>query len=93
MWRGTEVIASEMDVSRCQIMALSPGVVATAMQAHIREQTNEAMPDVDWFRQLAEQDKLASPDKPAGYLVEMLLADLDGSRQFPHGESIDLFDA
>ena len=91
MWRGTEVIATEMDTERCQIMALSPGVVATAMQAQIRQQSSEQMPDVAWFQQMAEEGKLATPDRPASYLVELLCGDIDGSAAFPHGESIDLF--
>ena len=93
MWLGTQVIAEEMDTARCQVMALSPGVVATAMQAHIRRQPAAAMPDVAWFRQLAEADKLAPPAAPARWLVELLRDTAAGRRPFPHGESVDLFAA
>lgn len=91
MWLGTQVMAAEMDTSRCQVMALSPGVVATAMQAQIREQPEQAMPDVGWFRELAAADKLAPPEAPARWLVDLLTATAAGGRAFPHGESVDLF--
>jgi benzil reductase ((S)-benzoin forming) len=88
MWMATQVMAEEMDTTRCQIMALSPGVVATGMQAQIRAQSEEQLPSVQWFRDMDRDGKLASPDKPAQYLCGLLRGD-----DFPHGESIDLFAA
>ena len=91
MWMGTQVMAEEMDVARCQVMALSPGVVATAMQAQIRNETEATMPDVGWFRQMAADGKLASPSAPASWLRALLRDAAAGRRAFPHGESVDLF--
>ena len=91
MWMGTQVMAEEMDTSRCQVMALSPGVVATPMQAQIRAETEETMPGVAWFREMAEAGSLAEPAAPAAWLVTLLQETDAGIRVFPHGQSEDLF--
>jgi benzil reductase ((S)-benzoin forming) len=93
MWMGTQVMAEEMDVTRCQVMALSPGVVATAMQTQIRGETEASMPGVAWFRQIAAEGKLADPSVPALRIRAMLSDDATGRKAFPHGESVDLFAA
>ncbi len=91
MWLGTQVMAEEMDQARCQVMALSPGVVETAMQAQIRAESEASMPGVGWFREIAAEGKLASPEVPARYLATLLAGERDGGQTFPHGESVDLF--
>ena len=91
MWMGTQVMAEEMDQTRCQVMALSPGVVATAMQAQIRGESEATMPSVAWFREMADEGKLAAPQAPALWLATLLRDAGAGKRAFPHGQSLDLF--
>ncbi|MCO4762514.1 MAG: SDR family NAD(P)-dependent oxidoreductase [Myxococcales bacterium] len=93
MWMGTQVMAEEMDTEICQVMALSPGVVATQMQSQLREQSADDLPSVGWFREVAAAGKLAPPEAPANWLVALLAAEQAGERAFPHGESVDLFSA
>jgi len=46
-----------------RVLALGPGVVATAMQAQIRATEADAFPQVERFRELHANEQLADPDE------------------------------
>jgi benzil reductase ((S)-benzoin forming) len=51
------------------VVGVSPGVIDTAMQARIREADPAAFPDLDYFRALQAEGRLATPDEVAGKLL------------------------
>jgi len=57
------------------VLAFSPGVVDTGMQAQIRASDDEAFPDVARFHQLQESGALADPSKVAAVLLAAALSD------------------
>lgn len=58
------------------VCAIAPGVVATDMQASIRETSPDAFPSVERFRQLHARGELRPPDEVARQLWEVLDDDL-----------------
>jgi len=63
----TRVLADENPDLR--VAALAPGVIDTAMQAHIRGSDRRQFPDLDRFLQLHEQKQLASPESTASRIL------------------------
>jgi benzil reductase ((S)-benzoin forming) len=68
-----------------EVASLAPGVIDTAMQAHIRELPQEAFRDVERFRRMKTEGELRSPEEvaadilraeSAGLLASEPLADL-----------------
>ena len=55
-----------------RLAAIAPGVLDTAMQAQIREQSEEDFPDVGRFRDLHQDDRLTSPEVAASKLWKVL---------------------
>ncbi len=57
------------------VLAFSPGVVDTGMQAQIRASDSETFPDVARFHELQASGALADPDKVAAVLLAAALSD------------------
>jgi benzil reductase ((S)-benzoin forming) len=55
-----------------QLMAFSPGVVDTDMQAEIRNANPEDFPELEKFRAFKEQGQLLDPESVAQALVELI---------------------
>ncbi len=68
-----------------EVLAISPGVIDTAMQARIRAASVEEFPLVERFRGLREAGALQAPADVAGVVVRAL----DGPRRFA-GETLDM---
>ena len=62
MWCRTTGLEQEMRSSSVSVLSLAPGVVATEMQAKIRDQDTTAFPNVDRFRDMHEGGALRDPD-------------------------------
>ena len=62
-----------------KVLALAPGVVDTAMQDLIREQTAERFPMLDRFVSLKENDQLVNPQTVAGRIVDLLQSEEFGN--------------
>lgn len=63
--------------SRCKVLAVAPGVVATPMQATIRETPERDFPRRDKFVQLHEQGQLRDPADAARDLWTIVTSDVD----------------
>lgn len=74
--------------SRCRVLAVAPGVVATAMQEQIREMSEHEFPDVERFRELAREGTLRAPDEAARDLWDLI-----GRDDLECGAVLDLRDA
>lgn len=62
---------------RCRVLAVGPGVVATAMQERIRQTDEEDFPRVQRFVDLNEQGELRDPQDAARGIWKTLEMDLD----------------
>jgi benzil reductase ((S)-benzoin forming) len=82
-------VAAELDLrgSPCEVYSIAPGIVATAMQEHIRSVDAEAFPDVSTFIGLHEDGELRDASVVALELWDLL----DGEIQ--NGAVLDLRDA
>lgn len=69
------------------VVSIAPGVVATPMQAEIRETSEDDFPDVQRFRDLHDSGDLLDPDETAGRLWALL-----DSPQLTTGSVVDLRD-
>lgn len=72
--------------SRCRVLAVSPGIVATAMQAEIREMSAHDFPDVGRFVDLYVAGSLRDPLDAARDIWGLL------DEELPNGAVIDLRD-
>lgn len=72
---------------RVRVMSISPGVVATDMQAEIRSAGADAFPNVQRFRDLHDDGNLADPDEVGAAIWTL---GLDGN--WPNGSILDLRD-
>lgn len=59
--------------SRSKIIAFSPGIMDTDMQATIRSSSEESFAELETFKNYKENGSLRSPDVVAGALVKLLL--------------------
>lgn len=57
--------AEQRERGGVRVSAIAPGVVATAMQAQIRESSESDFPDVDRFHELHEEGRLSEPEVAA----------------------------
>jgi len=62
---------------RCRVLAVAPGVVATAMQAEIRGMSREDFPEVARFVEMHEAGELRDPDVVAREIWDLLLREPD----------------
>lgn len=60
---------------RVRVLSISPGVVATDMQAEIRESRRQTFPEVDRFRSLHADGDLADPEDIGGRIWSLALSD------------------
>lgn len=91
MWRGTEVMAAEMQTDRCKVALLSPGVVDTAMQTLIRQQDEADLPGLAWFVGMHREGKLSDVSVVSAWVLRLLEDDVQsGGESFPHSEVVDL---
>jgi benzil reductase ((S)-benzoin forming) len=70
----------------CQVIAVAPGVVATAMQEQIRSTSNQDFPEVQRFVELHEEGVLRPPEEVARELWSLLDGELE------NGAVLDLRD-
>ncbi len=70
----------------CRILAVRPGVVATAMQTEIRNTPAEHFPQLARFKEMYEQGELLDPEKVARDIWSLL------DREIPNGAVLDLQD-
>jgi NAD(P)-dependent dehydrogenase (short-subunit alcohol dehydrogenase family) len=73
--------------SRCRLLSVAPGVVATAMQAAIRATPERDFPELARFQELHAAGELRDADSVARELWELL------ERELENGAVIDLRDA
>ncbi len=71
---------------RCRVLAVAPGVVATAMQEEIRATPEDRFPAVARFHELHEEGELRDPEVTARDIWRLL------DRDLPNGEVTDLRD-
>ena len=71
---------------RVRVLAVAPGIVATAMQEQIRATPVASFPEVARFIELHEQQQLREPSAVAGEIWALLERDL------PNGAVVDLRD-
>jgi len=78
------VLAAEVDdpalaanARNVMILSYEPGTVDTAMQSNARSSSEETLPSIDLFRQLAVEGRLVPPAAPAGEIVEFLEGNAD----------------
>lgn len=71
---------------RCRVISVAPGIVATAMQTHIRETPERDFPQVERFRSLHAEGALRDPGEVAAELWAILDRDLE------NGAVVDLRD-
>lgn len=67
---GLDVLAAEN--SHIQVVHFDPGVMDTSMQALIRAQHVESMPEVEVFRSYREKGTLKAPFTVATELIELI---------------------
>jgi benzil reductase ((S)-benzoin forming) len=69
---------------RCRVLAVAPGVVATAMQEQIREMPERDFPEVAKFVELHESGALREPETVAREILDLI------DRDLPNGAVVDL---
>lgn len=65
-----DVLASEND--HVNVTHFDPGVIDTDMQAHIRQQSLDTMPDVTLFQEFKKNNKLRKPQEVAEQIANIL---------------------
>ncbi|MEH7883538.1 (S)-benzoin forming benzil reductase [Bacillus sp. JJ1609] len=73
MFTMTAGLELEKAESSSKIIAFSPGIMDTDMQATIRSSSEEAFAELETFKNYKEKGSLRSPEIVAGALVELLL--------------------
>lgn len=71
------------------IVAFSPGVMDTDMQAEIRSSSEDAFADVEKFKELKEQGNLRSTDVVAGALMNLLEQDFKSGEVYHVNDLLD----
>ncbi len=75
--RLTEAAAAEEADLLVAALAVSPGVVETAMQRTLREQDPAVLRDVDLFRSFHDEDKMNSPAWVADHIAQWVFGDAE----------------
>lgn len=73
MFTMTAGLELEKAESSSKIIAFSPGIMDTDMQATIRSSSEEAFAELETFKNYKESGSLRSPDTVAGALVKLML--------------------
>ena len=93
MWVRTAGMERSERSSSVALYAVGPGVVDTAMQAHIRDQNTDDFPNVERFQALKDEGALRSPDEVAAILLRLAATEPGetiGSVQLENGAVIDV---
>ena len=93
MWVRTAGIERSERSSRVAVYSVGPGIVDTAMQAHIRDQDTEDFPNVERFRAFKDEGALRSPDDVAAILLRLAATEPGetvGSVRVENGAVIDV---
>jgi benzil reductase ((S)-benzoin forming) len=77
MWVRCAGLEQQRRGGRCRVIAVAPGVVATAMQERIRETSPEAFPRVDKFHALHREGELRAPEDAARDIWTLLDHELE----------------
>jgi benzil reductase ((S)-benzoin forming) len=85
-WVRTAGAEQVMRGDHCRVLAVAPGIVATAMQSQIRNTPAEQFPQVGRFKEMYEQGQLRDPEKVAREIWALL------DRDLPNGACVDLRD-
>lgn len=85
-WVRTAGAERDRRGTRCRVLSVAPGVVATPMQAEIRRTPEEDFPNVERFVELHDSGQLRDPDETARQLWRLL----DGDH--PNGAVVDIRD-
>jgi benzil reductase ((S)-benzoin forming) len=85
-WARTAGAEQARRGDRVRVLAVAPGVVATAMQEQIRVTSAADFPDVARFVELFETGQLREPREVAGEIWALL------ERELPNGAVVDLRD-
>jgi benzil reductase ((S)-benzoin forming) len=85
-WVRTVGAEQERRGGRCRVLAVAPGVIATAMQERIRAMSEREFPQAERFRELAAEGQLRAPDDVAPELWRLVESDLE------NGSVVDLRD-
>jgi NAD(P)-dependent dehydrogenase (short-subunit alcohol dehydrogenase family) len=83
-WVSTVGAEQVLRGNHCRVLAVAPGIVATAMQSQIRNTSAEQFPQVARFTEMYEQGQLRDPDKVAREIWDLL------DRDLPNGAFVDL---
>jgi benzil reductase ((S)-benzoin forming) len=83
-WVSTAGAEQAQRGNHCRVLAVAPGVVATAMQSQIRSTSAEQFPQVGRFKEMYEQGELRDPEKAAREIWALL------DRDLPNGAFVDL---
>jgi benzil reductase ((S)-benzoin forming) len=83
-WVSTAGAEQVMRGNHCRVLAVAPGIVATAMQSQIRNTPAEQFPQVARFKEMYEQGQLRNPDEVAREIWALL------DRDLPNGAFVDL---
>jgi len=83
-WTRTAGAEQARRGGRCRVVAVAPGVVATAMQEEIRRSPTRNFPQVSRFIELHKAGALREPDEAAREIWALL------ARDFPNGAVLDL---
>lgn len=83
-WVRTAGAEQALRGNHCRILAVRPGVVATAMQTEIRNTPADHFPQLDLFKKMYEQGELLDPEKVAREIWSLL------DRDLPNGAVVDL---
>ncbi len=86
-WVRTVGAEQERRGGRCRLVSIAPGVVATAMQAEIREMSERDFPEVERFVELHESFALRDAHEVAREIWDLVVRD-----DFQNGEVLDLRD-
>ncbi len=94
MWAAAVGLEQDERSGNVSVLSFAPGVVATDMQAKIREQSEAEFPNVERFRTMHGEGALASPDAVARQLFDLSLQQADGriyrSATLTNGALIDI---
>ena len=86
-WVSTAGAEQVLRGNHCRVLAVAPGIVATAMQAEIRNTPADRFPQVARFKEMYEQGQLRDPETVAREIWALL------DRDLPNGAFVDLREA
>ncbi|KGX86523.1 (S)-benzoin forming benzil reductase [Pontibacillus marinus] len=86
---STTALELEKNRSSHKIVAFSPGIMDTDMQADIRSASEEAFAEVDTFKEFKEQGKLRDTDVVAQAMLKLLQQDFENGSVYHVNDLLD----